>query len=88
MVSKRGFAEVVPLVEHVALAPGGGLWVQRRVPGVHGSGPIDVFDSAGAYVGTLQRMPMPAVFLSADQIGVIEPSEQGGQRLVLGRIVR
>lgn len=82
----RGWAETVPAIASVALAPDGGLWVQRRVPGQE-SPPIDLFAADGAYRGTLpEGTPFPALLLPGGRIGVITTDELDVDRLVVREI--
>ncbi|MEX2527851.1 MAG: 6-bladed beta-propeller [Gemmatimonadota bacterium] len=60
MVAARGFAPSTAVVRRMAMAPGGEVWVQRLT--VEGQEPIDVFDGAGRYLGTL---PTGTVFPDA-----------------------
>ncbi len=62
-LEERGFAPYLPWISALALAPGGWLWVRRREVGTRPA-PIDLFDRAGIYVGTLPGgSPFPAAFL-------------------------
>lgn len=49
----RGYNDVLPVVDELAVSPSGEIWVQRRV--FNGEAPlIDIFTREGAYVGTLE----------------------------------
>ena len=89
MVDGRGFATPVPLIEHVRVAASGEVWVQRRVVGQPGNGPIDVFDAGGAYVGTLEAgTAMPLLLLPNGRVALEESDELDVERLVVAEIVR
>jgi len=88
LVAGRGFAAVVPTIRNLMLAPAGELWVERRVAGSSGGGPIDIFDRDGQYVGTLADFPMPAAFLGHDRVAWIETDSLDVQRVVVGQVVR
>src|SRR5699024_5179413 len=44
VIEQRGVAERAPLIEQIAIQPGGRIWAQRFVPGDE-PGVIDVFES-------------------------------------------
>ena len=92
VVEGRGFASRVPAVADVRLSPTGELWVERYEPGArpdHRSGPIDVFDSTGAYVGTLPAgEPFPLLLLPGDRVAVSERDALDVERLVVMQIRR
>lgn len=79
----RGWAETVPAIRAVALAPVGGVWVQRWVPGADPM-PVDVFDPDGAYRGTLpDGTPFPALFLPDRRVGFVRTDDLDVMRLVV-----
>lgn len=86
VVEKRGYAEFVAQVGRIALAPNGAIWVERYALGTEES-PIDVFDSSGAYVGTLPNaFPMPLTFTPQGDILLSERDESDVERLVVARV--
>ncbi len=78
----RGYAEVLPTIDEVAVAPDGGIWVRRsRLRGEDRL--IDILDPAGGYLGTLQAgSPFPAAFLAADALIVRETDDLDIEYLV------
>ena len=88
LVEHRGYSEQIPTTSQIALAPDGYLWVQREVVGER-TGPVDIFDDTGEYVGTLPaETPWPLAFGSDDRILVLETDELDVQRVVVYSIVR
>ena len=88
VVEQRGIAEMVPVIGRVAVAPDGSVWVQREVIG-EDVGPVDVFDNAGEYVGTLPpATPWPLAFDAGDGILALETNELGVQSVIVYRIRR
>jgi hypothetical protein len=83
-----GYLERIPVVSAVALAPDGTVWVERRV--ADGGGPrVDLFDTAGSYLGTLPAgAPFPAAFLAGDRIVAIERDSLDVPSLSLYRVDR
>jgi hypothetical protein len=88
MVEKIGYADSLPTASALVLAPDGGLWVRRwSVTGR--DGPIDVFDSAGTYVGTLPAtFPFPLHVRADGRLLYGERDERDVERLVVGEVVR
>jgi hypothetical protein len=83
-----GFADSVPAIADVALAPSGELWVRRWAPAAPG-GPIDVHDETGAYVGTLPReFPFPLHFLPTGEPLFAERDENDVETLVVAVVRR
>ncbi len=81
-----GYAEVAPLIERLAVAPRGGVWVRRRTE-IPGELPIDVLDTTGAYVGTLPvDSPFPALFRGEDEIVTVERDDLDRPLVVVYRI--
>lgn len=71
-VRGHGYADVLPGLTALALAPAGDVWALRgRVEGEPNR--IDVFGSDGSYIGTLPPgAPFPAAFLPGDRIVAVE----------------
>jgi hypothetical protein len=89
MVDGRGFAPQVPWVQQVTLSPAGETWVLRKEVGEEMQGPVDVFDSTGAYIGTLpDGSPFPLLFLDASRFAAAETDALDVTRLVVHRVVR
>ena len=89
MVDKRGYAKFVPLIQTVLLSPAGELWVQRFAMGQDSVGPVDVFNTSGAYIGTLALGSLvPVVLLPDDRVGIVEKDELDVERLVVMSIER
>lgn len=88
VVEERGFADVVPAIRRVAVAPDGTLWVQRFV--VKGEEPpIDLFADDGAYLGTLPAgTPFPAAFFAPDRFATTEKDELDVDHVVVYRVTR
>jgi hypothetical protein len=92
VVEGRGFADRVPAAADVRLAPTGELWVERYEPGARPdrrSGPVDVFDATGAYLGTLPPgTPFPLLLLPGNRVAVSERDALDIERLVVMQIRR
>jgi hypothetical protein len=89
MVDARGFAETLPWIQQLTLAPGGEIWVGRREVGRSTPGIIDVFDGTGAYLGTLPpESPFPLAFLGDDRFAAAETDALDIGRLAVYRVLR
>jgi hypothetical protein len=89
LVQQRGFAKTIPLIEHVRLSPEGEVWVQRATLGPNTSGPIDIFDATGEYIGTLPaNSRLPLVFLPNRRAALLQTDEHGNSIIEIVRINR
>jgi|GEM_PF-5313173 len=88
VVQASGFRNVVPVIQALALSPQGDLWVLRHTEdGTHTA--VDLFDSTGAYQGTLQAGGLfPAAFIGLDRIVVVEKGVDDIPRVSLYAIAR
>jgi hypothetical protein len=84
---KLGAAPEVPLIEALALAPDGTLWVQRYT--FEDEPPrVDVFDAEGVYHGTLTGRAIPLGFIGDLVLFGEEDTSTGVERIVLLRLAR
>jgi hypothetical protein len=84
---KLGAAPEVPLIEALALAPDGTLWVQRYT--FEDEPPrVDVFDAEGIYRGTLTGRGLPLGFIGDLVLFGEEDPSTGVERIVLLRLAR
>lgn len=84
----RGFADVVPSIRRLAVAPDGMIWADRSMTG-DSIAQIDVFGSDGEYLGTLpDGTPFPAAFRSAEELVAVEMDEYDLPSVVVYRIGR
>lgn len=87
VVEQRGFADVIPIIAALAKGPDGTLWV-RRAGGPGNPQPVDVFDAAGTYLGSLPPdAPFPVAVLG-DRMAAIETDDMDVDRLVMYRVRR
>jgi hypothetical protein len=82
MVDGRGYEEVLPWVGTVIVDDRGRVWVERREPGR--GGPIDLFDEAGVYQGTVDNPGDRLLDVApGDRLIVSKTDEFGVQRVVV-----
>lgn len=77
-IEERGFHEEVPVVRGVRATWEGSLWIQRRGDEPwDDSGPIDVFNGGGEYLGTLAAgaTAMPDAFGPDGLVAFVEVDE-------------
>jgi hypothetical protein len=83
-----GWADVIPAIAAIAIAPDGGLWVQRVDPG-HSHPAVDIFNPAGEYVGTLPlETPWPVGFLPNGDPVALADDAAGVTRVIAYHIDR
>ena len=81
-VDAMRFADVIPVLQGLAVDRAGCLWVQRAGPQWGQPGPIDLLTAQGGYVGTLTGIAMPAAFAEG-RAAWIETDADGVQRVVV-----
>jgi hypothetical protein len=88
VVAEQGFADLLPAIGRIRIAPNSTTWVQRyAVKGETAS--VDLFDPDGEYLGTLPAgAPFPAAFLPGDRIAAVEKDEFDVQRVVVYQVSR
>jgi hypothetical protein len=84
----RGFAEFIPAIRRLAVAPDGTIWVQRfAVKGDDAA--VDLFAADGEYLGTLPPgTPFPAAFLGPDRFATTEKDDLDVDHVVVYRVDR
>lgn len=83
IIEQRGYDPTVPLVESLAIAPSGELWVKRRTIGSEERA-IDIFAPDGEYIGTAPSdSPFPAGFLPDGRLLTIEKDSFDVERVIL-----
>jgi len=87
LAQERGFYPQLQAIEQIRLAPDGYLWVTRRE--LEENGPIDVFDPAGSYLGTLPAgTAFPVAFTGAGGVVTIEKDDLDVEQVAVYDIVR
>jgi hypothetical protein len=88
VAEKAGMAPFLPVISELSLGPDESLWVRRHgFPG--DSAVVDVFDRAGAYLGTMTGRGIPLGFLGGDRVLLpVEDRETGVIRIGVYRMTR
>lgn len=83
VVEQRGFAPFLPMIERLALAPDGTVWVQHYTVDDE-PGAIDLIDAEGTWVGALPAgSPFPIGFLPDGRMLTAEKDDLDVERLVI-----
>lgn len=86
VVAEQGYADLLPAIGRIRVAPNGTVWVQRYAIKDE-TALIDIFSPGGEYLGTLpEGAPFPAAFLPGDRIAAIEKDEFDLQSVVVYQI--
>jgi hypothetical protein len=86
VVDERGFAEWIPAIRRVRIAPDGTVWVQRFA--VKGDpAPTDLISAEGEYLGTLpDDAPYPVAFFPDGRIITVEKDDLDLDHVVVYRV--
>jgi 6-bladed beta-propeller len=83
VIEQRGFASLLPLIDNVAVAPSGQIWVRRRNADRPGMS-VDIFAADGEYLGsTADGQVFPSRFLPDGRIIAIERDDVDVDRVVV-----
>lgn len=82
------FADTLPAVRGLRVAPSGTIWVERTSEGYYEPGPIDLLAASGEYRGTVTGIALPAALSRGGLAAFIEPGEDDVPRVVVRRIPR
>lgn len=86
VIEKRGFADLVPAIRKLRIAPDGRIWVSRGGPRPEPT-PTDILAADGSYVGTLPAdAPYPIGFLPDGRVLATDRDELDVVRLVVYRV--
>ena len=90
MIESQEFFEEVPVVRGLRTSWNGRIWVRRRGDQPHESGPLDILEADGRYLGSFRREAtnVPAAFGPAGFAAFIERDELGVETVVVKRLPR
>jgi hypothetical protein len=86
MLGEMEFADTVPALRGLRVAPSGKLWIERTGPVVGESGPIDLVTPEGQYLGTITGSALPDAISSSGLAAYIERDADDVQRVVVRRL--
>lgn len=83
VIAQRGFASLLPVIDGVAVAPSGQIWVRRRRADRPGMS-VDIFGADGEYLGSLaDGQPFPDRFFPDGRMIAIERDDFDVDRIVV-----
>lgn len=86
MLADMKFADTIPALRGLRVAPSGKLWVERTGPVVGEDGPIDLLTPEGQYLGTITGTPLPDAISRGGLAAYIERDEDDVERVVVRRL--
>jgi hypothetical protein len=85
-LSEMQFADTIPALRGLRVAPSGKLWVERTGPVVGEAGPIDLVTPEGQYLGTITGSALPDAISRSGLAAYIERDENDVERVVVRRL--
>lgn len=86
MLGEMEFADTIPALRGLRVAPSGKLWVERTGPVVGEPGPIDLVTPEGQYLGTITGTSLPDAISRSGLAAYIERDEDDVERVVVRRL--
>jgi hypothetical protein len=86
MMGEIEFADTIPALRGLRVAPSGKLWVERTGPVVGEPGPIDLVTPEGQYLGTITGSALPDAISRSGLAAYIERDDDGVERVVVRRL--
>jgi hypothetical protein len=80
------FADTIPALRGLRVAPSGKLWVERTGPTVGEPGPIDLVTPEGQYLGTITGSRLPDAISRSGLAAYIERDENDVERVIVRRL--
>lgn len=80
------FADTIPALRALRVAPSGRIWVERTGPVVGEPGPIDLVTPEGQYLGTITGTRLPDAFSRGGRAAYVEEDEDGVQRVIVRQL--
>lgn len=80
------FADTIPALRGLRVAPSGKLWIERTGPVVGEPGPIDLVTPEGQYLGTITGTALPDAISRSGLAAWIERDENDVERVIVRRL--
>lgn len=80
------FADTMPAIGALRVAPSGTIWVGRTSETYYDPGPIDLLTASGEYRGTVTGVALPAAISRGGLAAFIEPDADDVPRVVVRRL--
>lgn len=85
-LSEMEFADTIPALNGLRVAPSGKLWIGRTGPVIGGPGPIDLVTPEGQYLGTITGSTLPEAISRNGLAAYVERDENDVERVVVRRL--
>ncbi|HEY0021308.1 MAG TPA: 6-bladed beta-propeller [Longimicrobium sp.] len=86
MLGEMRFADTIPALKGLRVAPSGKLWVERTPPFGSEDGPVDLLTAEGQYLGTINGFGLPAAISRGGLAAFTEVDDLGVDRVVVRRL--
>jgi hypothetical protein len=86
MMGEMEFADTIPALQGIRVAPSGKILVERTGQNVGDPGPVDVITAEGQYLGTFTGVGLPDAISRGGLAAFIEEDDDGVQRIVVRRL--
>ncbi len=83
MMAEMEFADTIPALQGLRVAPSGKLWIERTGPVVGEPGPIDLVTPEGQYLGTITGSALPDAISRGGLAAYIERDEDDVERVIV-----
>jgi hypothetical protein len=80
------FADTIPALRALRVAPSGKLWIERTGSVVGENGPVDLVTPEGQYLGTIMGLGVPDAISRGGLAAFIEQGEDGVDRIIVRRL--
>lgn len=80
------FADTIPALRGLRVAPPGKLWIERTGPVIGEPGPIDVVTPEGQYLGTITGSRLPDAISRSGLAAYVERGENDVERVIVRRL--
>ncbi|HEY0037441.1 MAG TPA: 6-bladed beta-propeller [Longimicrobium sp.] len=86
MLGEMRFADTIPALKGLRVAPSGKLWVERTPAFGVEDGPVDLLTAEGQYLGTINGLGLPAAISRGGLAAFTEVDDLGVDRVVVRRL--
>ena len=86
MLSEMEFADTIPALSGLRVAPSGKLWIGRTGPVVGEPGPIDLVTPEGQYLGTIMGSALPDAISRSGLAAYVERDDDDVERVIVRRL--
>jgi 6-bladed beta-propeller len=86
MLAEMQFADTIPALNGMRVAPSGKLWLERTAQTIGEDGPIDLVTPQGEYLGTITGVGLPDAISRGGLAAFIEQDDDGVDHVVVRRL--